>query len=130
MGVFTRRRRKVLTPLVLASWLFAIAVSVAHACIVDDGLGQAGQSMSVSMNSHDGSDDGASPACQKFCSDDHPLLAKLKAVQDPPTGQALLAPALVGESFQIAAPPVPSLLPSPRAPPGTSLNIRFARLRF
>lgn len=128
MGVFGKHRRKVLTPFILAFWLFAISVSVVHACGLDENIGDAGQGMAASMSSHDGSDDGASPACEKFCSDAFPVLTKLKAVQDPPTGQALLVPALVGESFRIAAAPVSSLLPSPDPPPGIAVNIRFVRL--
>ena len=128
MGVFGKRRRKAFTPFILAFWLFAIYVSVVHACGLDENIGDASQGMAATMSSHDGSDDGASPACEKFCSDDFPVLAKVKAVQDPPTGQPLLVSALVGDSFRIAAAPVPSLLTSPDPPPGIAVNIRFVRL--
>jgi hypothetical protein len=126
--VFCKRQRKALAPLVLALWLFALFVSVAHACGLDEHLSQMGQSEAAKVGGHDGSDDSASPTCDKFCSDDLPLLAKLKAVQDPPTGQALMGPPFVGELFQTPAAAVPSLLPSPGPPPGIAVYIRFVRL--
>jgi hypothetical protein len=129
MVVFRKRRRKFITPFILGLWLFAIFVSVAHACGLDEDLEHAGLNVTANVSGHDGSDDGGSPSCDKFCADDFPLLAKLKVVQDPPTGQALLVPTLVGESFQTAAAaPVPSLLPSLDPPPGIAVNIRFVRL--
>jgi hypothetical protein len=128
MVIFCKRRRKAIAPFVLAFWLFAIFVSVAHACGLDENLGQVGGSEVAKLGGHDGSNDGSLPSCDKFCAGDFPVLAKLKAVQDPPTGQALMAPAIAGESFQIAATPVPSLLPSPDPPPGIAVNIRFVRL--
>jgi hypothetical protein len=128
MVIFCKRRRKAVTPFILAFWLFAIFVSVAHACGLDEDLRQAGRNEVAKVDVHDRSDDGASRACEKFCADDFPVLAKLKAVQDPPTGLALIVPSLVGESFQIAAAPVLSLLPGPDPPPGIAVNIRFVRL--
>ena len=128
MVVFGKRQRKTLAPLVLALWLFALFVSVAHACGLDEHLSQVGQSEAAKVGGHDRSDDGASPACHKFCSDDLPVLAKLKAVQDPPSGQALMGPPFVGESFQTTVAPVPSLPPSPDPPPGIAVYIRFVRL--
>ena len=126
--VFCKRRRKAIAPFILAFWLFSLFVSVAHACGLDDDLGHAARSEAAKVGGHDGSDDGASPACDKFCSDDLPLLAKLKAVQDSPTGQALVVPLFVGESFQTTVAPVPSLLRSPDPPPGIAVHIRFVRL--
>jgi len=128
MVIFCRRRRKAIAPWILAFWLFAIFVSVAHACGLDLDLEQVGGSVVAKVDVHDGSDDGVSRACEKFCSDDVPVPAKVKAVQDPPTVQSLLVPTLVGESFQIATAPVPSLLSSPDPPPGIAVNIRFVRL--
>jgi len=128
MVVFCKRRRKAIAPLVLAFWLFALFVSIAHACGLDEHLSHVGQSEAAKVGGHDKSDDRASPACDKFCSDDLPVLAKLKAVQDPPTGQTLLGLAFVGESFQTTVAPVPSLLPSPDPPPGIAVCIRFVRL--
>ncbi len=57
-----------------------------------------------------------------------PVLGKLKAVQDPPDGQALHVPTLVGESFHTAAVPVPLPLACLDPPPGVAVNIRFVRL--
>jgi|SRR6266487_3201867 len=128
MNWFCKRRRKVIAPVVLALWSFAIFVSVAHACGLDERLGQAGGNNTVNAMANHGSDDGAVPNCDQFCADDIPLLAKLKAVQDSPTAQAMLVPALVGEVFQLIAAPVASLLPSPDPPRGIALHIRFIRL--
>ncbi len=128
MVVFCKRRRKFITPFILAFWLFAIVVSVAHACGLDENFGHAGLNTTVNVSEHDGSHNGTCPSCDRFCADDFPVLAKLKAVQDPPTGQALLVPVLVGESFQVAASSVPSLLQNPDPPPGIAVNIRFVRL--
>ena len=126
--VFCKRQRKVIAPLVLAFWLFALFVSVAHACGIDEDFGHAGLNKTVNVSEHDGWNDGASPSCDQFCADDFPVLAKLKAVQDPPTGQPLIGPSFVGESFQTTVVPIPSLLPSPDPPPGIAVYIRFARL--
>jgi hypothetical protein len=128
MVVFCKRQKKVIAPLVLAFWLFAIFVSVAHACGLDDDLGHAGRSEAAKVGGHDGTDDRAFPVCDKFCSEDLPVLGKLKAVQDPPAGQALHVPTLVGESLHTATAPLPSRLLSPDHPPGIAVNIRFARL--
>jgi hypothetical protein len=128
MELLCKRRRKLITPFVLALWLFAIFVGVAHACGLDEDLGDSGLGKTVNVSGHDGSVGGASPCCDRLCADDFPVLAKLQAVQDPPTGQAVLAPAVIGESFQTAAAPVPSRLPSPDPPPGIAVNIRFVRL--
>ena len=127
MVVFRKRRRKFIAPFILALWLFAIFVSVAHACGLDEDLVHAGLNITANVSGHDGADDGGSPSCDKFCADDFPLLAKLKVVQDPPTGQALLVPTLVGESFQTAVAPVPSLLRSLDPPPAIAVSIRFVR---
>ena len=128
MGVFCKRRRKVITPFMLALWLFAFFVSVAHACGLEAGLEHAGINNTVAVSGHDGPDDGAFPNCDKFCADDLPLLAKLKAVQDPPTGQAFLQAAVIGELFQTPATFVPAMLASPDPPPGIAVHIRFVRL--
>lgn len=126
--VFCKRRRKAIAPLVLTLWLFAIFVSIAHACGLDEGFAYGAQHQAVNVAGHDTSNDGAPPACAKFCSDDLPILAKIKAVQDPPTGQALMVPPFVGESFQTTVAPLPPLLPLSHPPPSIAVNTRFVRL--
>jgi hypothetical protein len=81
MVVFYKRQQKAITPFILAFWLFALFVSVAHACGLNEDLSRAAK-----PKPHIGSEDRASPACDKFCPDDLPILAKVKAVQDPLTG--------------------------------------------
>ena len=128
MSVFPRPRRKFIASLILASWLFAIFASVAHACNLDDDLGRTFHAAAAGAHGHDGPDSDACPGCAKFCVDDLAVLAKLKAIQDPPTGQALLTPAVVGDTLQIAAASVSSVLTSPDPPPGIAINTRFVRL--
>lgn len=128
MAFFCKRRRKLITPFVVALWLFAIFVSVAHACGVDEVLGNASPSMSANIGAHDGANDGAPPNCDKFCAADLAVLAKLKAVQDLPTGEALLTPALADELFQTVVAPSPSLSRSPDPPLGIAINTHFVRL--
>jgi hypothetical protein len=128
MAVFGKRRRKDIAPFILAFWLFSLFVSVAHACGLDDDLGHTARSEPAKVGGHNGLDDGASPACDKFCSDDLPLLAKLRAVQDSPTGQALTLAPFATNPFQVTVAPVPPLLSSSDPPPGIAVNIRFVRL--
>jgi hypothetical protein len=125
--VFSKRRRKTITPFILAVWVFALLASVAHACGLDEAIANAVPSVAAQLGGHDGSDS-ASPACKEFCSDDSPLLAKLKTVQDPPTGEAVIVPILVGGSSQTAITPVSSPFSSPDPPPGLAVNTRFVRL--
>ena len=75
----------------------------------------------------DKSDGDTSPACEKFCADDFPLLGKLKAAQDPPTGYAFLTPAVAGDISPANAAPV-SLWPRSVPPPIIAVNTRFVRL--
>ena len=125
MGLF-RRQRKPFTAVVMACWLFALFVSVAHACGFDADQSDATRAMTMSSNG--GGTENAPPGCDKFCADDLPVLAKIKSVQDQSSAQALLifplsvAPALVGNSR--AAIPLRSAHP----PEAVSLNIRFVRL--
>jgi hypothetical protein len=128
MAVFCKRRRKFITPFIMALWVFAIFVSVAHACGLDEDFGHAGPNKTVNVSGHNSSENGGSPSCDKFCADDFPLLAKLEVVQDSPTGQALMGPPFVGESFQTTVAAVASLLLSPDLPPGIAVYIRFVRL--
>jgi len=111
----------------LAVWVFALLASVAHACGLDEALAYADPGVAAQVVGHDGSDS-ASPACKEFCSDDSPLLAKLKTVQDPPTGSAVIAPTLIGASLQTAVTPVSSPFSGPDPPPGLAVNTRFVRL--
>ena len=128
MRVLCKRRQKAFAPLALAFWLFALVVSVAHACGLDDNFGHAAGAEAAMIGGHNGTDEGAVPACDKFCSDDLAVLAKLKAVQDPPTGQVFVVRHIASGSSQTAVAPVTPLLPSPDPLPGIDVNIRFVRL--
>ena len=128
MAVFSMRRRRAIAPFILGFWLFAICVSVAHACGLDEDFRNAGVSKTSLVSALCALDESATPACEKFCFDDSPLLAKLTAVQDSPTGQAFIVPAPVGGSIQTVTAPPPLLWLSPDPPPGIAVNIRFVRL--
>jgi hypothetical protein len=128
MSPFRKRWQKSVAPFILASWLFSIFASVAQACGLDDDVaslvrGEAGQ-----VSGHGQSHNGASPACDKFCADDLTVLAKVKTAEDPPTGQAVLAPGVAGEAFPISVAPVSLTVPHPTPPPDLAINIRFVRL--
>jgi hypothetical protein len=128
MAILRKRQREFIAPFVLVSWLFAIFVSIANACGLNEYLGQAGPIQTAIVAAHAGSADDASPICDRYCADDLPLLAKVKGVQDPPTEQVLLVAATPGNALQAATAPVSPLLTRPDPPPGIAVNTRFARL--
>src|SRR5215468_10696575 len=86
MGLF-RRQRKPFAAVVMACWLFALFVSVAHACGFDADQSDATRAMTMSSNG--GSTENAPPGCDRFCADDLPVLAKIKSVQDQSSAQVL-----------------------------------------
>jgi hypothetical protein len=128
MSVLRKRNRKFIASFVLAFWVFAIFANVVHACTLDEDLGRPFHVAAAGVHGHDGSHDEGCPGCASLCADDLAVLAKLKAIQDPPTGQTLLTPAPLGDTFRIAASPVSSLLTSPVDPPAIAVNTRFVRL--
>ena len=83
-----RRHRKTLAALLLGTWLFALFVGVAHACIATPV--HACQDSGTTMGQGSDGDDDASGNCREFCSVDTPLPTKLQLVQDQPAGQPLL----------------------------------------
>ena len=127
MRILSRSRRKAMTPFVLALWLFALAASIAHACGLDDALGRASLGEQVSVG-HQAPGDGASPACDKFCADDTPLLKTLKAVEDSPAGVALLVPASESGAPVVAYPRTIEVRSGSNPPPDLAINTRFVRL--
>ena len=127
MSVLRKRNRKFIASFVLAFWVFAIFANVLHACTLDEDLGRPFHVAAAGVHGHDGSQNEGCPGCASLCADDLAVLAKLKAIEDLPTGQ-LLPPAIVGDSFQMAAVPATSLPPMPDYPPGIAINTRFTRL--
>ena len=123
-----RRKRTGLAALCFAVWFFSFAVGAAHACgvlPVDHEHAAVSFALRASAEPTDSNGDAA---CVKFCADDVPLVAKLTAVQDQPSGQALLLPALLSKPLLTGVAPVASLSHRPRPPPGIALNTRFVRL--
>jgi hypothetical protein len=127
MSVLRKRNRKFIASFVLAFWVFAIFANVVHACTFDEDLGRPFHVAAAGVHGHDGSHDEGCPGCASLCADDLAVLAKLKAIQDPPTGQTL-PPAIVGDTFQIAVAPAVFAPPMPDFPPGIAINTRFTRL--
>ena len=128
MVCFRRRYRKPLAALVTACWLFALAVSVVHACGLDADFGQAPQPAAMTMSGQGDADDNTSPGCARFCADDFPLLAKVKLVQDQSGTQPLLISLLSVAPMPTSQATVASLSRSPDPPPVVALNTRFIRL--
>jgi hypothetical protein len=112
----------------LGYWLFAIFISVAHACGLGEDLGYSRQIESAMTGDQGHADDGVPPACKRFCADDSAVLAKMKSVQDQPGGDALLLPPSLGEPLLALAASALSLRDRPQPPPGIALNTRFVRL--
>ena len=127
MSIFTRSRRRATAPLALALWLFALAMSIAHACGVVDQLEHAGIAKAVSaVAAHREPSDETLPACDQFCADDTPLLSKLKAVEDSP---AVSVVAYLRSGVGLLSRPLSSsALAESSQPPVIAVNTRFARL--
>ncbi len=127
MGFFSKSRRNAMAPLVLAMWLFGLAVSVAHACGVDEVLAHAGLNTAASAKHHAPTNDEL-PLCDQFCIDDIPLIGKLKAVEDLSPGAAVVAPTTLAAVRVPTFPRVYDVLPRPDPPPSVAINTRFIRL--
>jgi hypothetical protein len=127
MALFKAHQRKALTSVTLGCWLFALFVGVVHACGLDGELVPLQQAAAVSTNAHDQCGSDAPPGCERFCTGDLPLLAKIQSVQDQPGGHAILAP-MFGEPLWPRVVAVPSPLFRTRPAPGIYLIARSVRL--
>jgi hypothetical protein len=108
--------------------LFALAVSVIHACGLDADFGEVPRAEAMTMSGQDGADDSTPPGCDQFCADNFPLLAKLKLVQDQSGAQPLLISLSSVAPMPTSEATVASLSRSPDPPPVVAVNIRFLRL--
>jgi hypothetical protein len=124
-----KRRRRSIAALLLGAWLFAFAVSVAHACGLGlvDAVGPA-QDRAPAMSVADNASDCAPPGCKVFCNDELPIVGKLSSLEQPIDGQPLLFSSVTAVGSLSAT--VATTLPRPSAPPPPSapLAIRFLRL--
>ena len=127
MSCIRARHRRPLAAAALACWLFALGVSIAHACGLDAYLGDANESQSMAMSGQ-GGDESSTRGCQRFCADDVPLLAKIKLVQDQASAQPLLVSLRSIEPLVTSAAPTVSPWRAPQPPPGIAVSIRFVRL--
>ena len=129
MAVFNKSRRKAIAPVVLGVWIFALMTSIAHACGLLDQLERVGiQNPIPAVAAHESPGDETLPACDKFCADDIPLLTKLKAVEDSPTGSALVIAAPIAPAIWLASAESTSVVHGPDPPPAIAVNTRFVRL--
>lgn len=128
MGIFCKARRRAAARVALALWIFALGVSIAHACGLGDAFDRAGMGRAAAASSYHAPDEGTLPECDRFCTDDTPLLTKLKSVEDPPTGIGPLITAPAPHRFWRAPAKSVSLVTGPDAPAGIAVNTRFVRL--
>jgi hypothetical protein len=129
MAVFNKSRRKAIAPVVLGVWIFALMTSIAHACGLLDQLEHVGVRNPVpAVAAHESPGDESLPACDKFCADDIPLLTKLKAVEDSPTGSVLVLAASAAHATWLAPAESTSVVNGPDPPPAIAVNTRFVRL--
>ena len=122
MALFNVHQRKVLTPVILGCWLFALFVGVVHACGLDGELGRSQHVVATSIDSQRHGDGDADPGCQQCCADNVPVLVKLQSVQDQPGGQALLLPPFVVVPLLARMASGPSPLHRLHPPPGIALK--------
>ena len=128
MAVFNKSRRKAIAPVVLGVWIFALMTSIAHACGLLDQLEHVGvQNPVAALAAHESPGDESLPACDKFCADDIPLLAKLKSVEDSPAASAALVVPL-GSSVRLPVAARSSPAVAGPDPPAIAINTRFVRL--
>ena len=125
MSIFAKSNRRAIAPFVLTLWLFALLVSIAQACGLGDHLELAS---TASTSLHPNSGDETSPACIQFCADDHPVVTKLKALEESPGGSApfILAPMPDRRLLASVRWTLTVIVPDP--PPGIAVNTRFVRL--
>lgn len=128
MFPFNAHQRKVVASVALGCWLFAFLVGVVYACGPDEALGYSQQVVMASSENQAEGDEDAVPGCERFCSENMPVLAKLQAVQDQPEGQTLLFARFSGGSLLPPIASTPSTVHRLYPPPGIALNTRFVRL--
>jgi hypothetical protein len=120
-----RRHRKTITSLILGTWLFAVFVGVANACIPQPF--EASQNVGMAMGSAPDGDDDISANCLQFCSVDTPLFSKLQLIQDQPAGQSLLVASVGNPLLPAPAPAVPVVYLA-HPPPDVPILLRSLRL--
>jgi len=90
MSRLLRRHRKFLASAVLGMWAFALFVGFANACSWDGVSAPSHHPTIVVHTAGDTLDHDMAPGCEKFCSNDIPLIGVLQLVQDQPAGQPLV----------------------------------------
>jgi len=101
---------------------------MAQACGLGEHVELAGTSKVAAAGLHSSPDDETSPACIQFCADDHPVVTKLKAVEESPGGSAPFIPARMPDRRLFASVHGSLTVIVPDPPPGIAVNTRFVRL--
>jgi len=119
-----RRHRRVLTALVLGTWLFALFAATAHACV--PGNEHIARVACVAIAGGEAGL-GHSSGCEQFCHDDTPVLSVLQLVHDQPAAPPLsvsTAVDLPGHARRRAAPACVRA----HSPPDVPILLRSLRL--
>ena len=122
----TPARRRRFASLMLGTWVFALFVGIANACLPGEGP-QGHSAMHATAAAYHDADESVPPDCAQFCNEDLPLVAKLKTVHDQSAVQPLLValfevPVVAERSLRVD----PALLAHP--PPGVPVYLRSLRL--
>jgi hypothetical protein len=128
MVIFSKSRRRATAPFVLALWMFALLASMAHACGLGEALDGATWSEAAAVGWGTPSGDDTLPACDQFCADDIPILAKLTAVEDGPAGSTLLPAAPIAYTLRLPDRASSSVVARPEPAPDPAINTRYVRL--
>jgi hypothetical protein len=67
MAYFRRRQQQRLAAMVMACWLFALLVSVAHACGFDASPSEMTHAEAMTVSGHGDADESTPSGCQQFC---------------------------------------------------------------
>ncbi len=123
-----RRHRKSFSSVILGLWVFALFVGIANACSWD-GVTAAPHHPTVADHAmEDVADHEKAPGCDKFCSNDVPMLSVLKLVQDQPAGQPVALATYHHLGVLPISAPALRLARSAHSPPGVPFSPHFVRL--
>lgn len=120
--------RKFLTSTILGLWMYALFVGIANACSWDGVTSVPHQPTVAAHAVGDAMDDGMTPPCDEFCSNDIALFSVLQLVQEQPAGQPLAVATHHDLGFLPISAPVPRLARTAHPSPGVPFSLRIVRL--
>ena len=122
------RHRNILTSSVLGVWMFALFVGIANACSWDVVTVVPHQPTTAVRAAGDAMGHGMASGCDKFCSNDVPVLSVLQLVQEQPAGQPLVIATHHDLGFLPNSAPVLRLAQTSHSSPGVPFSLRIVRL--